>query len=136
MKRFLFLVTLFASLTVHAQYSNNNNNLSEKTDIADARFEIIQSPIARKYTVKIDKETGETWLLVVNKEKKLCWEQLYKGSTSYYDTKNEGKNNYLIFMGGVAAKDMFLLNVNTGACWQLVEDLSDGSYWWSSMTSH
>lgn len=132
MKKILFFLFFAISISAYSQ----NNNISERTDMADARFEIIQSPVARKYTIKIDKQTGETWQMVVNSKNKLCWEKLYKGSSSEDDTKNEGKNNYIIFMGGVAAKDMFLMNINTGTCWQLVNDSSENSNWWTPMTTY
>lgn len=129
MKKILFFLFFVISFSAYSQ----NCNISERTDISDARFEIIQSPVARKFTVKIDKQTGETWQMVVDSNNKLCWEKLYKGAALELDTKNEGKNNYIIFMGGFATKDMFLMNVNTGACWQLVNDTSDNSNLWSPM---
>lgn len=129
MRKILFVLLLLFTITTYSQ----NSNISEITSNADARFEIIQSPVARIFTIKIDKQTGDTWQMVLDNDYNLSWEKLHKGLTLEDDKKIDGKNNYIIFMGGTAVKDMFMMNVNTGTCWQLVKDSLDGSNWWSPM---
>lgn len=95
-----------------------------------ARYEIVQSELGAKITLKIDKYDGRIYLLVESK-KKLAW-QLMAVDKHPQDKKIPGKVNYQIFTSGLGVKFTFLLNVNTGATWQLSNEPEYNELFWSA----
>lgn len=122
MKKLSFIV---AFLCCSMSLGNAENCVS--TSAPNGLFEIIQSPLVRKYTIKLDKETGTTWQMVKDGHNNICWERLYRES-AIIDRQIPGKINYQIFMGGLAAADMFMINTNSGEIWQLCQG-RDGIFW-------
>jgi len=101
---------------------------SQISSVPDSsRFEIIQSELAAKITLKIDKYTGNIFQLVTS-NKGLSW-QLIPAEKHSKDTKKVNKANYQLFTSGLAIKMTYLLNINTGATWVLSEDNKIGVFW-------
>jgi hypothetical protein len=91
------------------------------TSTESGRFEFIQSTIARRISFMLDKYTGRVWQMVqISKQGEIGFAPIPKDIPST-DAKSE-KINYQLYMSGTALKDCFLLNINTGEVWQLVED--------------
>src|SRR5438876_491374 len=87
----------------------------------DACFEIVQSELAAKVTLRINKFTGDVYQIVkAENGGGLSWQkmprQFHEG-----DKAQPAKVNYQLFTSGLAVKFTFLMNVQTGATWQLVE---------------
>ena len=123
LKKIYFLgLFLLASILLNAEepafFSNATNN--------SGRFEIIQSPLEKKYTFKLDKKTGETWHLQGN-IKSIHW---HKMPTIADDINYEEHNiNYQIFLGGDDLNDCFLINIHTGKTWVLLPDKTNFITW-------
>ncbi len=124
MKKMLLLLLLFSCLNIHSQAQKYQ---AATTSQVGGRYEIIQSEIKRSNTFKLDKFTGKVYQFVSTKDDWFAWQQVYKSYVEL-DTTIPETINYQIFMGGIAAKDCFLLNINTGVTWILVEDKKTGSY--------
>jgi hypothetical protein len=124
MKRKLLLFILFSSVNI---YSQTQKYQATHTSQEGGRYEIIQSEIKRSNTFKLDKFTGKVYQFVSTNNDWFTWQQVYR-SYAESDTAIPEKINYQIFMGGIAAKDCFLLNINTGITWILVEDKKTGIY--------
>lgn len=126
MKRLIIIMHILAvfSLGISAE-----NGYAVKSSIDSARYEIVQSPLARKVTIKLDKQFGRTYQLARTKDDKTVWSSMYaEGLIS--DTDIEiGKCNYQIFLGGIVLRDCFLININTGKTWMLAEDKDIGMFW-------
>ena len=86
----------------------------------ESRFEILQSTLAAKLTLKVDKITGVVSQIVDTKEGGKTWQPIIK-RPQQLDKTEPGKVNYQVFTSGLAVKFTFLINVNTGATWQLIE---------------
>jgi len=82
---------------------------------------LVQSLIAAKGTFKIDKFTGNVYQLVKTSTGTISWDLIIKEKVKGEVIK-QGKVNYQFFTSGLAMKFTFLLNVNSGQTWQLVED--------------
>ncbi|QBR00495.1 hypothetical protein [Paraburkholderia pallida] len=95
----------------------------------DARFEIVQSELAVRWTFKLDKFTGNVFQLVATKSGDLAWEEMPRFKSRVPDPVTPGRPNYQIFMSGIMAKNMFLMNVNSGATWQLQKGSDDTVGW-------
>jgi hypothetical protein len=120
-------ILCFPACSLVAQLPTKSN---EKTAVlAEARFEIVQSAFSAKYTFRVDKFTGETWQLVLQQDSSATWQPIAKTVHPLSDTKSPGRANYQLFSSGIAVRYTFLINVNTGSTWQLMEDPTEGAFW-------
>lgn len=126
----LFLFLIFNSLTIFCQVSNTS---SVSTTIpSDSRYELVQSNMAVRLTLKIDKYTGDTYQLVEDKKENITfWAKLSKIKHEDDDLSlsNMKKVNYQFFTSGIGLRFTYLININTGATWQLVVDKNDDYLW-------
>jgi len=99
------------------------------TPPAEARFEIIQSSFIARMTLRLDRFTGTVDQLVGRADSTISWQPVQRQTHRDPDTRIAGRGNYQIFTSGIAAQYTFLINVNTGSTWQLVEDPSTGWFW-------
>ena len=122
MKKILFLLFLLCSINVYSQETENYQAV--KTSQTGGRYEIVQSEITRRHTFKIDKYTGTVLQFVKTSEDVSTW-QLVPKTPAKFDTVIPDQINYQVFLGGIAIRDCFLLNINTGATWILVKDSAE-----------
>lgn len=99
-----------------AQDANPSHQLT--SPVPGGRFEIVQSPLAAKWTFRLDRYTGRVWQLVKTKEDDNSWEEmpvenLPKGS-------GQAKPRFQLFSSGIAARFTFLLDAETGRTWVVV----------------
>jgi hypothetical protein len=94
----------------------------------DSRFELIQSPLAARGTYRLDKYTGAVHQIVKTKEEDSVWQEVHRRKHPL-DRKIEGKVNYQLFASGLAMRFTYLINVNTGATWQLIETQEKDILW-------
>ena len=85
-----------------------------------ARFEILQSLLAAKWTFRLDRYSGRVWQLVKTSDDDNTWEEmpvigLPKG-------QNTGKPRFQLFTSGLAARHTFLIDNDTGKTWLVVTD--------------
>ena len=125
MKKILLLLFILFSMSAYSQGLQKYQ--ATKTSQAGGRYEIVQSEIQRSQTFKLDKYTGKVYMLVTTKSDEVAWEEVQKNS-AWHDTVTPDKVNYQLFLGGSAARDCFLLNINTGATWILVKAKDDSFY--------
>ena len=109
----------------------NKNLISLK--IHTGRYKIVQSTITARGTYKIDTYTGDIYQLVVNNEDENLWQSMDKYGHSNNDPKIEGQKNYELFNSTISVKFTFLINVNSGATWQLFRDTESGDNFFSSI---
>ena len=95
----------------------------------ESRYEIIQSSIAARVTVRLDRFTGQASVLQSRRDSTTGWDDIPRLPTTEADARVPCRANYQIFTSGLALRFTFLINVNTGATWQLTEDSKTGLYW-------
>ena len=116
-KALLLFFALFLSICIFGQ-----EHQAVVTKMDNARFEVIQSPIARRYTFFLDKVEGKVYQLVQTPIGGDSWEEM----TIYpKDNLTYTEPTYQIFIGSFAAADMFLINTKTGRTWVLVKENGD-----------
>ena len=93
-----------------------------------ARYEILQSPLLAKLTIRLDRITGNTWQFVSTAKGGFAW-QLMPRVGGVNEKLIPGKVNYQLFLSGILAQITILMNTNTGACWYIVEDPKKGDFW-------
>jgi len=97
-------------------------SLKEELKSVSPRYQIIQSSIAARGTYKVDTYKGNVYQLVVDRNNNETWELLSRIGHSNNDIQIEGQRNYELFLSTIAMRFTYLINVNTGATWQLVQD--------------
>ena len=114
----LFLFCFFGlCLPVSGQESKDPTPIHTNTTVPEtARFEIVQSTIAARWLFKLDRQTGTVYQIVQTKEGEVAWERMEALSMPIAATSGV---HYEIFMSGIAARFMFLMNLDTGKTWQL-----------------
>jgi len=95
----------------------------------EGRYEIVQSSIAARVTIRLDRYSGQTSVLQMQQDSTVGWNDVPRGPTLQADTRVPGRANYQFFTSGVAIRFTFLMNVNTGTTWQLTENAKTGLYW-------
>jgi len=113
---FLLVLTYFVS-PVHSQ--DTPSDIHQATTLpAGARFEIVQSELAAKWTFKLDRFTGRVYQLVKTKDGDPAWEETEVIGRS--EGSQSTKARYQIFTSGIAARFTFLIDNDTGKTWQLL----------------
>jgi hypothetical protein len=119
MKKILYLLLLLYSMNTYSQGLQKYQAV--KTSQTGGRFEIAQSEIQRRQTFKLDKYTGTAYVLVEIAKDVSSWQEVRK-DVARFDTVMPDVVNYQLFLGGIFARDCFLMNINTGATWVLAQD--------------
>ena len=122
----IFFILMLVSLA-HQGWTQETNHNQFSSAPNTARYEIVQSELGARITLKIDKYLGIVYLLV-ERDTRLFWQVMHIQNK---DAATLDKVNYQIFTSGIGIRFSFLLNVNTGATWQLSEDPTDGVLFWS-----
>lgn len=99
---------------------------------SSARFEIVQSTLVVLQTFKL--ETRNVQLLVKKLDGSDGWEDLVVVGLKAVPARG---NRFQLFLSGLAARSSFLLDTQTGTCWQFVfaedEKTKEKTYYFSKM---
>ena len=87
-----------------------------------ARFEIIQSTLAARWTFRLDRFTGRVWQLVRTSDDENAWQEMEVSGLT--PNKGSTRAKFQIFSSGMAARYTFLLDTDSGKTWVVVT----GSY--------
>ena len=106
---------IIASLSATASAQNDVNIHESTLQPADGRFEIVQSPLAAKWTFRLDRHSGQVDQLV----------KTYRGGNSWQGmpmiglprTTGINKPRFVLFTSGLAARHTFLIDTTTGEAW-------------------
>jgi len=83
-----------------------------------ARFEILQSSLAAKWTFRLDRYSGRVWQLVKTSDDDNTWEEM--PVIGLPKAPNSAKPHFQLFTSGLAARHTFLINTDTGKTWVVV----------------
>lgn len=83
-----------------------------------ARFEILQSSLAARWTFKLDRYTGRVWQSVRTKEDENAWEEM--PVVDLPKAQSTARPKYQLFSSGIAARYTFLLDSDTGKTWTVI----------------
>lgn len=112
----LILTTLvFAGFAQADEFQPSHQNTSLPSS---ARFEIIQSSLAAKWTFRLDRYSGRVWQLVKTKDDDNIWEEM--PVLDLPKSKTASKPHFQLFTSGLAARHTFLIDNDTGKTWVVV----------------
>lgn len=96
-----------------------------------ARYEIISSTLVARNTFRLDRFCGEISQLVKTQTDELTWDGMLVTGLPKCPTDN--KPRYQLFTSGMAARNTFLMNTDTGKTWQIMtfkdKDGNDNAGW-------
>ena len=97
------------------------------TQPPDSRFEIVQSPLAAKWTFRLDRHRGNIDQLVETQDGAMTWQDMFV--LDLPDLSSTHKARFMIFTSGIAARFTLLMDSQTGRTWVLNSwsDTEDGS---------
>jgi hypothetical protein len=82
---------------------------------SNARFEIVQSELAAKWTFRLDRYTGHVAQLTHNKDGDNVWQEMRVIGIPYITSPTRAR--FQIFTSGLAARHTFLIDTDTGKTW-------------------
>lgn len=88
------------------------------------RYVLMQSTIAARGTYKLDTYTGTVYQLQADRAKKTdLWVRIRRiHLLPGLDSTIDGRPNYQLFLSTIAMRFTYLININSGDTWELVED--------------
>ncbi|MBL8339516.1 MAG: hypothetical protein JNM97_22310 [Rhodoferax sp.] len=89
----------------------------QTTPAPGARYEVLQSQLAARWTFKLDRFAGRVWQLVRTADDDSSWEEM-----SIFDAlkvPTPTRPRFQLFSSGLAARHTFLLDADTGKTWRL-----------------
>ena len=90
----------------------------QTSSIPGARFEIVQSPLAAKWSFRLDRHSGHIWQLVSTAEGGNDWNEMLV--IDLPPLKPPTHPRFQIFTSGLAARHTFLLDTESGKTWVIV----------------
>ena len=88
------------------------------TPQSGARYEIVQSTLAARWTFRLDKNTGRVWQLARTKDDDNIWEEMRVFDRPQIQAPTRPR--FQLFTSGLAARHTFLLDTDTGKTWLVV----------------
>lgn len=108
------VLSMFTGMALAQDYTPSAQLTS---GVPNARFEIVQSPLAAKWTFRLDRYTGNIWQLVRTLNEDNAWE-----SMPVIDLPRilpATRPRFQLFAGGLAVRHTFLIDTDTGKTWTL-----------------
>lgn len=113
---FVVLVAAFASSTLSAQERMQHVTTAQPSE---ARFEIVQSSLAFRWTFRLDRFTGFVEQLVTHKEEDgdevFAWEVVTVQERPVIS--NPTRPRFQLFLSGIGARGTLLLDTQEGSSW-------------------
>jgi len=114
----LLVIVLLASNGYAADVDVNVHSHQLTTPPPGARFEVLQSTLAARWTFRLDRYTGRIWQLVKTTDDENTWEEMRVFERSQIQSPTRPR--FQLFTSGLAARHTFLLDGDTGRTWVVV----------------
>jgi hypothetical protein len=122
---FLISMLLLCAIATAQQTSDVHQH---STPPPGARYEVVQSELAAKWTFRLDRFTGHVAQLVKTSDDDNAWEEMHVVDLPTIQTPSRPR--FQIFTSGIAARHTFLLDTDTGNSWYIATSTkkhSDGT---------
>jgi len=116
--RIWIIITLALSFFSATAPTQETSDVHQQTIApANARYEIIQSELAAKWTFRLDRFSGHVAQLVQTKDGEMTWEDTPVRGLPQITSPSRAR--FQIFTSGLAAIHTYLIDTDTGRTWQL-----------------
>ena len=106
--------------------SNVSDVHQTTTTPSNARFEIVQSQLAARWTFRLDRYTGRVHQLVSTEDEGSAWQRMLVAGIADIAEPNRPRS---IFTSGLAVRHTFLMDTDTGQTWVL-GTVGEITGWW------
>lgn len=112
----ILALTLLSPRSAQSQINTQPNE--QTTTPTNARYEIVQSQLAARWTFRLDRYTGRIAQLVKTADDSSAWEEM----TVYVlpTIASPSKPRFQLFTSGLAVRHTYLIDTDTGKTWILV----------------
>jgi hypothetical protein len=118
MKEMVF-VSFIVVLAMPAFGQDQPNNIHQATTTpSGARYEILQSELAAKWTFRLDRFTGRISQLVRTKDDDNTWEDMEVINRPEIASPNHAR--FQLFSSGIASRYTLMIDNETGDTWQII----------------
>ena len=114
MKKLLIVALLCAGFALVPVLADDARGNERSVAPPAARYEVVQSPIGVRWTFRLDRVTGKTWLCVLSGEV-LTWEPMEITGLPF--SPSNSAPHFQIFESALGARYTFLEDTLTGAVW-------------------
>ncbi len=118
MRRIIVTFVMLAVLPCWASAQDATPPHQQTTPPPNARFEIVQSPLAARWTFRLDRFSGRVAQLVKTPDYDNIWKEME--IIGLPATSTPARPRFQIFTSGLAARYTFLLDTETGKTWLVV----------------
>jgi hypothetical protein len=118
MKHIAFIVSLLLVFGVNLHAQQTSDIHQQTVAPSNARFEIVQSELAAKWTFRLDRFTGRVAQLTHNTNDENIWEEMSVIGIPFIASPTRAR--FQIFTSGLAARHTFLIDTDTGKTWVIV----------------
>ncbi len=108
--KYIQLIVVLAIVPLFVYAESNNLHQSTTTPL-DARYEIVQSELAAKWTFRLDRFTGRVHQLLKGSDRGSTWGAL---EVVGLESIEANKPRFSIFTSGLASRHTFLMDTLTG----------------------
>lgn len=115
--RYLTILYLVQISFLAAAQDNAPSVHQMTTTPENARFEIVQSPLAAKWTFRLDRYTGNVGQLVNTASGGAAWESMTVIGLPKVDGTSGPR--FILLTSGLAARFTFLMDTQSGRTWEL-----------------
>jgi len=116
--KIMFVISAFALSTALEAQDAPPAIHQQSSSVPGARYEIVQSELAARWTFRLDRFTGRVAQLVATKDSSTAWEDMLVIGRPQIATPTRAR--FQIFTSGLAARHTFLIDVDTGRTWLVV----------------
>lgn len=117
MSRALLAIVMLAVWPAWAGAQDTAPVHHQTTPPPHARFEIVQSPVAARWTFRLDRFSGRVSQIVSTADDDVAWENMEV--IGLPGTQAAARPRFQIFTSGIAARYTFLLDTENGRTWQV-----------------
>lgn len=128
MKQSVIAFTTFAICTIAAGQDYPSPPHQQTSTNPGARFEILQSPLAARWTFRLDRFNGRVWQLVRTKDDENIWDEMLVLDLPKF--QSAARPRFQLFTSGLSARHTFLMDSDSGRTWIVVtgkDKNSDGT---------
>jgi hypothetical protein len=113
------LIALF-SVSSSAFAQDEPAPAQRSTSIAEARFDVVQSPLAQSFTFRLDRFTGRVWQLTSVRGGLWEWEETPVPEPVPVTTPNRPR--FQLHVSGISLSQTLLIDTETGKSWQFTKE--------------